>query len=87
MSKSHKLVDKLLSKPKDLAFEEAVTILEFFGYRMIKSGRTGGSRIRFVLDKAPRKKVFTMHKPHPQNILLPYQVKNIITELKQEGFI
>ena len=37
------------------------------------------------MDKDNRK--VTLHKPHPSNILKPYQVNEIIKELKEvEGF-
>ena len=87
MSKKQKLIDKLLGKPRDLTFDEARNIMESYGYKLVKGGKVGGSRVRFVLEKENEKKAFTMHKPHPQNELLPYQVNKIIEELKKEGFI
>lgn len=87
MSKRQKLIDKLLAKPKGLTFDEATTILESFGYEMLKGGKTGGSRVKFVLNKGSEKSVFAMHKPHPQKELLPYQIDKLIVELKKEGLV
>ena len=82
MSKKDKLFDRLKEIPKDFTFDEARALLESYGYTMSNSGKTSGSRVKFYLGK----KVFTMHKPHPRKELLEYQVKEIIAELKEEGF-
>jgi len=68
--------------PKDFTFDEVRALLESCGYVLLKGGKTGGSRIKFRLGK----KVFTMHKPHPRKELLEYQIKDILAELKEEGF-
>ena len=80
MSKKEKLISRLKSNPKDFTFEEAKTLLQLFGYILSNSGKTSGSRVSFIRDK----KVFRMHKPHPNKELLAYQVKEIVKELKQE---
>ena len=83
MSKKQKLIDRVKSRLKNFTFDEAVTPLEAFGYRQVKGGKTGGSRVRFHKDGT----VFTMHKPHPRKELLPYQVDEIIATLQGgEGF-
>ena len=83
MSKKKKLTSRLQTNPKDFTFEEAKTLLKLYGYTMSNSGKTSGSRVHFVRNK----KVFRMHKPHPNKELLAYQIKEIIEELKQEGLI
>lgn len=83
MSKKDKLINRLNSKPKDFTFDEARALLELFGYVMSNSGKTSGSRVCFIRGQ----KVFRMHKPHPRNQLLVYQIKELIDELKKEGFI
>ena len=83
MGKKEKLIIKLKSKPKDFTFDEAKTLLEFFGYFMHKSGKTSGSRVCFSRGK----KVFRLHKPHPRKELLHYQVRELIEELKGEDLI
>jgi len=83
MSKKEKLVVRLKSKPNDFTFDEAKTLMESFGYIMSNSGKTSGSRVRFVRNK----KVFFMHKPHPRKELPAYQIKEIIAELKQEDLL
>ena len=83
MSKKEKLIKRLKSKPKDFTFDEAQTLLKLFGYVKTKSGKTSGSSVGFIRHK----KVFYIHKPHPRNELLVYQVNRILIELEREGLI
>ncbi|MCL1806695.1 MAG: type II toxin-antitoxin system HicA family toxin [Oscillospiraceae bacterium] len=83
MSQQDKMIARLKTKPKDYTFDEAKRLLESCGYNMAKTGKTGGSRVCFIKEK----KVFRMHKPHPKNELLCYQVKELIDELRQEGLL
>ena len=83
MSQKDKLIARMTAKPKDFTFDEARALLELCGYYMSNAGKTSGSRVFFVRGK----KIFRMHKPHPRKELLPYQVKELIDELKQEGLL
>ena len=83
MGKKEKLVARLKSKPNDFTFNEAQTLLGLFGYVKAQSGKTSGSRVSFVRNQ----KVFRIHKPHPRNELLAYQVNRLLIELEQEGLI
>jgi len=82
LSKKQKLLERIKKIPKDFTFAEAKSLMESFGYVMSTGGKTSGSRVKFYLGK----KIFTMHKPHPRKELLEYQIKEIIAELKEEGF-
>ena len=81
MSKIEKLLDRLLSNPKDFTWDELVKILAHFGYVEHIQGKTGGSRRRFVDTE---KNVINLHKPHPGNILKAYAIREIIEHLKQK---
>ena len=83
MSKKDKLIERLLSRPKDFTFEELVTLLSGFGYRAVKVGKTGGSRAAFSNGDD----YIRLHKPHPRNILKPYQIDDIIASLKERNMI
>ncbi|MCL2004265.1 MAG: type II toxin-antitoxin system HicA family toxin [Oscillospiraceae bacterium] len=83
MSQREKMLARLKSKPHDYTFGEARALLENCGYSLLKTGKTGGSRVCFVKGK----KVFRMHKPHPRKELLHYQVKELLDELRQEGLL
>lgn len=84
MSKKEKLIERLMSQPKDFTFDEAVQLMGYFGYNITNSGRTSGSRVAFTNDK---KDFIRMHKPHPRKILKAYQVQNLISDLKERDLI
>ncbi len=84
MGQKEKLIQKLKSKPKDMTFEEAETLLKYLTYTRSDKGRTSGSRVMFTSeDHAP----ILLHKPHPRKELLAYQVKQLADILEQEGLI
>jgi hypothetical protein len=84
MSRTEKLVQRLLSLPKDFTWEELTKILVLFGYAEIKKGKTGGSRRKFADEK---KHIISLHKPHPGNIVKEYALKQVIAQLKEKGHI
>ena len=84
MGKKEKLIQRLKSKPKDFTFDEAETLLGYLSYSKSNKGKTSGSRVAFTAENhAP---IF-LHKPHPNNELKSYQVKQLIEILQQEGLI
>lgn len=88
MSKKEKLLKRLLSKPKDFEWNEAVSLLECYEIYQAKTGKTGGSRARF--SNADKSIVITIHKPHNPNgkdVLKPYALDIIIDQLKQGGLL
>ena len=84
MSRKEKLLAKLKQKPKDFTWDELITLLKALGYKQVKSGKTGGSRRRFIHPTAPP---IVLHKPHPQNVLKTYIVRDILDLLDREGMI
>ena len=79
MSRIEKLIERLKAKPKDLTYEETEKILNSLGFFEYNKGRTSGSRVEF---KKNNKKI-QIHKPHPNKILKPYQINDIINLLKE----
>ena len=84
MSRKEKLILKFQQRPKNFTWDELSSLLKYMGYREIKTGKTGGSRCRFIHDSAA---TITLHKPHPQNILKRYAVDQVLDILKQEEMI
>ena len=84
MSKIEKLLERLLSNPKDFTWDELVKLLIHFGYREHVKGKTGGSRRKFVDGQ---NNIISLHKPHPGNILKTYAIKEIIEHLTERGKI
>ena len=79
MSKVDKLVDRLKTKPKDFTWDEAVKVMNHYGYSLMAKGKTGGSRRKFVNEA---KAIISLHQPHPQKVLKNYQLEIIIDHLK-----
>lgn len=74
MGQKEKLIERLKTKPKTFTFDDAESLLRYFGYERSNKGRTSGSRIVFVSEQYPP---ILMHKPHPRKELLEYQVKQL----------
>ncbi|KQS26868.1 type II toxin-antitoxin system HicA family toxin [Dyadobacter sp. Leaf189] len=82
MSKIEKLLARFFNKPKDLTWKELVLVLEFYGYRELPTGATGGSRRKFA-DAA--KHIISLHKPHPGQIVKFYVIEQVIEILEENG--
>ena len=85
MSKTERLLKRLLDNPKDFTFRELETLLTGFGFQKSKTGETGGSAVRFI--NYGNGHIIRLHKPHPSPVLKQYLVKFIINELKQGGYL
>ena len=81
MSQIEKLIQRLLSLPKDFTWDELIKVLAHYGYIELKKGKTGGSRRKFA-DK--EKNVIILHKPHPGNIVKAYALKQVIEHLQEK---
>lgn len=79
MSQLDKLIARLCSKPKNFTWDELEKLLAARGFALLKGGKTGGSRRKFYNEAT--KEVLDLHKPHPGNILKPYQLTLIIEKL------
>jgi predicted RNA binding protein YcfA (HicA-like mRNA interferase family) len=84
MSRRDKLIARLKDRPKDLTWAELVRLLEGCGYSEVTTGKTGGSRRRFVHESAP---VITLHKPHPGSIVKMYVIDEVVRMLTDEKLI
>jgi hypothetical protein len=83
MSKKDKLIEKLLSKPKDFTFDEMVSLLSYFGYDL-KQGGTG-SGVKFI--KEGSNEVINFHKPHPNGTIKWYVLEQILEKLRKDGLL
>jgi hypothetical protein len=84
MSTRDKALHRLLSVPNDFTWEELIKVFGLFGFVELKKGKTGGSRRKFV---DVNKNVIILHKPHPGNIVKEYAIRQVITQLKDKGYI
>lgn len=83
MSKKDKLIDRLMSKPKDFTFDEMASLLSYFGYDL-KQGGTG-SGIKFT--KEGSNEIINFHKPHPNGMLKRYVLDQVIEKLRKDGLL
>ena len=84
MARRDKLIRRFRGRPGDFTWEELVGLLEGVGYVESRSGRTGGSRRRFVHPDAP---AISLHKPHPGNIVKRYVIDDVLRLLTEERLI
>jgi hypothetical protein len=85
MSKTEKLLQRFLSKPKDFTFEELSRLLKSFGYKEAKRGKTSGSRVTFYNAKLDD--MIKFHRPHPSQIMKQCYLREIQQQLKEKGII
>lgn len=78
MSKNEKLFSKFKTIPTDLTWDELIKILNYLGYKELPTGKTGGSRRKFVNGEND---IINLHKPHPKNIVKKYVIEQIIEKL------
>ncbi len=84
MGRKEKLLKRLQQRPRDFTWDELTTLLEALGYVQKKTGKTAGSRRRFVHRTAPP---ITLHRPHPGHIVKMYVIDDLLEFLKQEGVV
>ena len=81
MSSHEKLLERFLKLPKDFTWDELKRLLKRYGYNQNNKGKTSGSRVRF--ENEDSEIYLDLHKPHPKNILKPYQMTDILEFLKR----
>lgn len=81
MNKYQKLLKKFSRHPDNFTFEEAKQLMEYEGFHLLNKGRTSGSRVQFQRNDVK----INLHKPHPQNYLKQYQLRDLRRGLKKAG--
>ena len=84
MTRKEKLIKRLLARPKDFSWDEMRKLLAALSFEEVKTGKTSGSRRRFINSSGI---IISLHKPHPQNTLKMYQIEQLINILNQEGLL
>jgi len=82
MTKQEKLLNRLISRPKDFTYNELIRLLRGSGYKELQ-----GSGSRVVFRNEVIKHTIKLHRPHPGNVLKRYQIDLIIQELKLKNLI
>ena len=81
MGSYEKLLERFLKLPTDFTWDELSRLLNRHGYYQCNKGKTSGSRV--VFEKEDSNISLDLHKPHPKNILKPYQMKDVLDFLKR----
>jgi len=84
MTKQDKLIARFKSRPSDFTWDELERLLLGLGYRVVQSGKTGGSRRRFVREGGP---AISLHKPHPGRVVKSYVIDQVLRRLSEEGLL
>lgn len=74
MTRKEKLISRFLTLPSDFHYNELVRLLGYFGFKEVRKGKTGGSRVKFTKNDGAS---IYLHKPHPTGILKRYQLKQV----------
>lgn len=82
MSKTEKLIAKLINPNSVMTWDELATLLGRQGYKL-KQG--DGSRVKFTNGKP--EDMINLHKPHPGNELKLYVKMQVIEKLKLGGYL
>lgn len=84
MGTKEKLIIRFSTLPNDFTWEELSRLLIALGYVPGNKGTTSGSRVIF---KGEGNRPIMLHKPHPENIIKGYVMKQVYEYLKNEGLI
>jgi len=80
MSKDQKLLDRILTVPADLDWDELVTFLSHYGYRE-KAGK-GSSHRNFINDDPTKQIISGLVRPHrPRKHVGRFYIRRIIDHL------
>lgn len=82
MSRHEKLLKRLLSRPKDFEWDEAVMLLSRYGYEVLTGD---GSRRKF--RHRDTNQLIIVHVPHPQKEIKRYSIDDMISTLKEGGYL
>lgn len=85
MSRSDKLLERLIAKPKFFTYDELKKLLKGLGFKLDDKGKTSGLRVAFYHEQSMV--IIRLHKPHPNNELKVYQINEVIRVLKGMGVI
>lgn len=83
MSKFEKAKERIKSKPKDYTYAEAKSLLSQMGFVEYHKGKTSGSRVKFYREED--QKIILLHKPHPDDIMKPGAVRDLLEFLVSLG--
>lgn len=85
MSTRDKLVKRFLTMPRDFTFDEMIRLFAAFGFEVDNKGGTSGSRLALINKE--RGLSYNMHRPHPDNAIKMYVMKQVMEFMVENGLI
>ncbi|NDV59989.1 type II toxin-antitoxin system HicA family toxin [Bacteroides sp. 519] len=76
MTKKDKLIERFLLQPKDFSFNELTRLFNTLGFYIDTKGKTSGSRVIFINEEKVLS--YSVHKPHPSNIIKMYVMRQVL---------
>ncbi len=83
MTKKEKLIKRFKSFPRNFTFDELVKLFTVYGFTLNSS--YAGSRVKF--ENKEHNLQYRVHKPHPDNIVKMYVLKQVYNFLRTNKFI
>lgn len=83
MSKKEKLLARLVERPKDMTYEELVTVLSHCGFELLKPGASSARKFKHTETNAK----LSFHEPHPTKIIKLYVIDQVIQKLEEMGYL
>lgn len=80
MGTKEKLIARFDTLPSDFTWEEMRRMLTDLGYTESNKGKTSGSRVIF---KEKGLKPIMLHRPHPEDIIKEYAMRQVYDYLKK----
>jgi hypothetical protein len=85
MGTKEKLIERFKKQPKDFSFDELMRLFRLLGFEVSQKGKTSGSRIEFINNGKGLS--FGAHKPHPDNAIKSYVMKQVLDFLTSNKLI
>jgi hypothetical protein len=74
-----------MSMPKDFTFDEMIRLFAAFGFEPDNKGGTSGSRLALI--NARRGLSYNMHRPHPDNAIKMYVMRQVMEFMVENELI
>ncbi len=85
MSTRDKLIKRFSAMPKDFTFDEMMRLFAAFGFEVDNKGGTSGSRLALI--NSERGLSYNMHRPHPDNAIKMYVMRQVMEFMVGNGLI
>ena len=85
MSTQDKLIKRFSAMPKDFTFDDMMRLFAAFGFEVDNKGGTSGSRLALI--NSERGLSYNMHRPHPDNAIKMYVMRQVMEFMVENRLI